>query len=264
MIAWERSLLFDDDAMSAKPLIIGHRGASYDAPENTLAAFRLAFEQGADGIEGDFDMTADDEVVCFHDRTAQRTAGVDRLIASMSLEEIRQLDVGSWKGKAFANERVPTLGEVIEWLPAGKVFFVEIKSGGAILPALERVLANHHDRLADLRFICFDDETIAAIKRAFPAVKAFWLTSFQQQADGQITPSPEAVVAKVKELKVDGVDADSNLYRHHPDLIAAMHNNGFESHTWTVDDPVFARELVELGIDSITTNRPAFIRKSMA
>lgn len=103
-------------------MITAHRGASYDAPENTLAAINLAWEQGADAIEADFYLTRDGQIVAFHDRTAKRTGGVDRAVESMTLAELKQLDVGSWKSAAFAGEPVPTFVEVLANIPAGKRF----------------------------------------------------------------------------------------------------------------------------------------------
>lgn len=85
-------------------LIVAHRGASYDAPENTLAAFRLAFEKDADGIEGDFYLTSDNRIVCIHDSDTERVAGKKLIVAKSTLAELKQLDVGSWKDKKWHAE----------------------------------------------------------------------------------------------------------------------------------------------------------------
>ena len=114
--------------------IIAHRGASGEAPENTLAAFRRAFAQGADGIEGDFRLTRDGEIVCLHDATTGRTAGADLVVADTDLARLRALDVGAWKGPQWAGERIPTLAEVLGLVPAGKRLYIELKSGLEILP----------------------------------------------------------------------------------------------------------------------------------
>ncbi|TWU26080.1 glycerophosphodiester phosphodiesterase family protein [Bythopirellula polymerisocia] len=90
-------------------LLVAHRGASADAPENTLSSFQLAWEEGADAIEGDFYLTSDNQIVCIHDDTTERVSGVDLDVASATLEELRKLDVGSWKERKYINERIPTL-----------------------------------------------------------------------------------------------------------------------------------------------------------
>ncbi len=121
--------------------LIGHRGASFDAPENTLAAFRLAWEEGADGVEGDYRLTLDGEIVCLHDPTTRRTAGINLAVAKATLAQLRELDVGSWKGEQWAGEPIPTLREVIATVPPGKRLFIELKSGPEILLPLAAILA---------------------------------------------------------------------------------------------------------------------------
>ena len=106
---------------SRLPIILGHRGASAEAPENTLAAFRLAVEQGADGVELDVWRCGSGEVVVHHDPDTARTGGVARLVSSTPWAELRRLDVGSWKGERFAGERIPLLAEVLDALPTAVV-----------------------------------------------------------------------------------------------------------------------------------------------
>jgi glycerophosphoryl diester phosphodiesterase len=245
------------------PLLIAHRGASFDAPENTLAAFRLGLDQGADGVEGDFHVSTDRHIVCFHDSTTKRIAGVDYRVDQLTLAELRRLDIGAWKGPQFTGERVATLAEVLDLLPVGRKFFIEIKCGVEIVPLLADVLASRRDRLADLRFVCFDETVVAAVKLVLPTVKAYWLTGCKRQPDGTIGPAPTDVLATLRRLHADGVDAAHELYDFHPNLIAMLHDSGFEAHTWTVDAPNLARTLAAAGIDSITTNRPGFIRERL-
>src|SRR5512138_815337 len=92
---------------SGRPLVLGHRGASADAPENTLAAFRLALEQGADGVELDVWRCRTGEVVVLHDEDTRRVAGSPLRVREATLAELRALDVGAWKGPGFRGERIP-------------------------------------------------------------------------------------------------------------------------------------------------------------
>src|SRR5690606_17417748 len=119
---------------------VAHRGASYTAPENTLAAFDLAWQEGADGVEGDFRLTADGHIVCMHDANTERTAGQRLVVAESTLVELKSLDVGTWKHARYADERVPTLAEVLDTVPDGKLFFVELKTGPEIVAPLKQVL----------------------------------------------------------------------------------------------------------------------------
>src|SRR5512141_12305 len=115
--------------VAGRPLVLGHRGASADAPENTLAAFRLAMQQGADGVELDVWRCASGEVVVAHDEDLQRVAGSPLRIPDARLDELRAADVGAWKGARWRGERIPRLDEVLEALP-GAVVNVELKSRG--------------------------------------------------------------------------------------------------------------------------------------
>ena len=249
-------------AFAGEPMIVAHRGASFDAPENTMAAFRLGVEQGADAIEGDFYLTADGQIVCFHDRTAQRTAGVDRPVTAMTLAELQQLDVGTWKSNAFAGERPPTLDEVLDYLPAGKTFLIEIKSGPEIVPALKKSLDARRGRWADLRIISFHDAVIAAVKKELPEIKAYWLVDFKAKK-GKPAITSDAIFATLARTQADGLDAQADPARLTPAFIAQLKSKGYELHVWTVDDVDLARLLLSRGVQSVTTNKPAFLRQGL-
>ena len=107
-----------------------------DAPENTLPAFKLAWEQGADAIEGDVLLTKDNQIVCIHDKTTKRLSDQNLVVAESSLEQLKTLDVGSWKNKKYKGTQIPTISEVFATVPKGKKIFVEVKCGLEIIPYL--------------------------------------------------------------------------------------------------------------------------------
>lgn len=253
------------DTPHAMPQIVAHRGASFDAPENTLAAFRLAWEQGADAIEGDFYLTADGQVVTLHDATFKRTAGVDRKPSEMTLAEIRKLDVGSWKDAKFAGEPVPTLAEVLALVPPGKTFLIEIKCGPEILPALKQVIESSGVSMDQLRLICFKANVVAESKKLMPSLRAYWLTGFKApEGQSQKRPTVDEVLKTLKDCNADGLDANADLTVIDEAFVAKIREAGYELHFWTIDDPKVAQRVVELGTDSITTNRPRFIRDALS
>src|SRR5262245_25230788 len=111
------------------PLIIGHRGASAHAPENTMAAFRLAVEARADGIEFDVRLSRDNVPVVIHDDNLKRTALLPGLVRNLSFSELKKLDVGRWFGPAYTNEPIPSLEEVLELMePTSGLLYLEMKS----------------------------------------------------------------------------------------------------------------------------------------
>jgi glycerophosphoryl diester phosphodiesterase len=111
-------------------LIVAHRGSSGSAPENTFAAFRKAIDDGADAIELDIRMTKDLELVVLHDRSVNRTTNGSGKISDLTLRELRQLDAGSWFGRSFCDERIPTLSDVIDFLPLHIHLNIEVKTDG--------------------------------------------------------------------------------------------------------------------------------------
>src|SRR3954452_15936878 len=120
-------------------LIIGHRGASYDAPENTIAAYKLAIEQGADGFEGDYWLTAGGQILDLHDKDTKRVAGKKLVVTTAPFKQLRALDIGSWKDTKWHAERMPTLDEVLAIVPAGKKVFLELKSGPELAVPMAKV-----------------------------------------------------------------------------------------------------------------------------
>ena len=159
LVATTFSLLLAGQA--AGQLITAHRGASHDAPENTLAAFQLAWEQAADAIEGDFRLSSDGRIVCVHDADTKRVAGVNHVVADTPLEQLRELDAGRWKDARFEGEKLPTFAEVLAAVPPGKRFFIELKTGPAIVPVLVEELAAWRGDPALLTIIAFDADTVA-------------------------------------------------------------------------------------------------------
>ena len=113
---------------SASCEIIAHRGFSSQAPENTLSAFRLAWERGADACETDLHLTKDGNIVVTHDENLKRVSGEDKSVAHSALKELLTLDVGSWMGPKWKGEKIPTLDQALATMPVGKKrFFLEIK-----------------------------------------------------------------------------------------------------------------------------------------
>lgn len=245
--------------------IVAHRGASHDAPENTLPAFRLAWAQGADAIEGDFYLSQDGRIVCFHDQTAKRLCGVERSIHAMTFAEIQRLDVGKWKGRKWAGTRVPTLGQVLTTIPEDKYMLIEIKCGPEILPALTRQLAASGTRLDQVRIIAFDQQVIAAVRTRLPQMKAYWLVGYKQdEATGRFSPSRAEILETLRQVRASGLDTQANSQVVDAAFVKAIRSAGFELHVWTIDRPDEARHFRQLGVDSITTNRPAWLRAQLA
>jgi glycerophosphoryl diester phosphodiesterase len=246
------------------PLIIGHRGASREAPENTLESFRIAWDQGADGIEADFRLTADDQIVCMHDETTGRTTGVDLKIADTPLKELRRLHAGHWKGAGWSGAVIPTLDEVLSAMPDGTWFFIEIKSGAEIIPGLERVLRGSGVSPERIRLLSFSAPLISELKQRLPEWRACWLCDYRHTLLGNVwRPSREDVLDTLLRIGADGLaSANRTILDMH--FMNDLRERGKELHIWTVDRQSDARRLCGLGVDSIMTNRPGWLRQRLA
>lgn len=246
----------------AMPAVIAHRGAAADAPENTLAAFKLAWQQGADGIEGDFHLTRDGKIVCIHDADTRRTAGQAGQVAEATLAELRRLDVGSWKGEPWRGARIPTLGEVLATVPEGKRVFIEIKCGPQILPALKEAFAGSGLQPGQAIVMSFDDGVIGEAKRLLPQLKALWLTDFKAGPETGVRPSATEILQTLDKTGADGVGC-----RAHPAVdqafMQALRTAQKEVHLWTVDDVALAKRYLQLGVDSLTSNRAGWLKQRL-
>ena len=239
----------------ADPLIVAHRGSSFDAPENTLPAFRLAWEQGADGVEGDFLLTKDAQIVCIHDASTKRLADKNLVVSKSTLQELRALDVGAWKHEKFKGTKIPTISEVFATIPKGKKIFVEVKCGPEIVPFLIKEIRKANLETDQVRLICFNTKVIKSFKEYMPNHKAYWLSGFNKK-NGSWKPSVDQVITTLQSCKADGLDSQHTIP---PEFSKSVINAGFEWHAWTINDARTAQRLAKRGIDSITTDRPKLI-----
>lgn len=243
--------------------IVAHRGASADAPENTLASMNLAWEQQADAVEFDVWMTADGQIVLHHDADTKRTAGVDRRIDQQTWEELQQLEVGSWKNERFAGERIPLLSQALATIPEGKRVFIEVKCGPEIVSELQRVIDDAALPIERTAIISFSDRVCAECKAAMPELEVYWIVGLKKdETTGEWNHTAQELIARAKELKLDGLDlqaapmVDSALVRQ---AIAS----GLEVYVWTVNDEQVARAMLEAGVAGITTDKPLWLRERL-
>jgi glycerophosphoryl diester phosphodiesterase len=232
--------------------IIGHRGASGVAPENTLAAFRRAAELGARYVETDLQLSRDAHLVALHDDTLQRTTDGHGPVAAKTLEELRRLDAGSWFRGAgngegrYAGERIPTVEEVLAFGREHDIgLFLEIKAPRASGAEHAVVAAVHAaSALLSTNVISFDLDVLARVRKIEPVLLLGYL--FNKR-------SPDAVA--------QAVDAGARTVlpradRVTPELVEEARRNDIKVVTWTVNDPQRMKALIEMGVDGIMTDFP--------
>ena len=240
-------------------MIVAHRGASREAPENTIPAFELAWAQGAGAIEGDFRITGDGHIVCIHDANTKRVAGIDRVVKNSTLADLRKLDVGTYRGKDYAGATIPTIAEVLATVPRGKRIYIEIKVDESIVAALLEEIRKSGLEREQIVVISFNKRVIHQVKTKAPQFKAMWLSSVRKNESGEITPSLETVLPILKEIKADGFSSSKDNISQ--SFIQSVLTQGYEYHVWTVDDMETARRFKKWGARSITTNVPGHIKR---
>ena len=229
-----------------------------------MAAFELAIEQRADGFEADFYLGKEGHVVCLHDPDTKRVAGKKLLAREAAFEELRALDVGSWKGPEWKGERMPILQEVLAAVPEGKQIFIELKSSREVVGPMAKILAASKLRPEQIVVISFHADAIAESKKQLPHIKALWLCGMKKKKDGTPPPTAEQVAATLKRIGADGLDAEGLPEYFNAAFIERLRQLGCrEFHVWTIDDPQVADFYAMLGAASITTNRPGWLRKEM-
>ncbi len=229
---------------------IAHRGASGHAPENTLAAFRLAVELGAQFIETDLQVSRDARIVAMHDATVNRTTDGRGHISKMTLAELRALDAGAWfkdaGGLSFAEERVPTLEEILVFArEAGVFFYLELKPSESW--AMERSLAGaltDSGELARATVISFDPAVLLSLRRIEPMAMTGLLV-----ARAGLDSIESAVSLGARQLlpRADRIT---------PKLIEAARRADLKIVAWTVNEPAEMQALIASGVDGIISDFP--------
>ncbi len=244
--------------------IIAHRGSSAHAPENTLAAFRRAIDDGADGIEFDVRLTKDGDAVVFHDRTLQRTAGQEEEVIDTSVEELVGIDVGKWFDRAndsneptnYTGETIPTLSATLDFLREfpGSVY-IELKGKEHHIGRLtDRVATCLNERQMCGRVIVksFKLSAIPRIKMLCPGIKTAALFAPKIR---NILRKEKYLVKIAEELGAEEISVHYSLATRK--LLRKAERRGMNVVVWTTDHPRWVRRAIKLGIKALITNDPA-------
>lgn len=234
-----------------RPVVIAHRGASFDYAEHTYAAYVAAIEAGADGFECDVRLTADDVLICWHDADLERTSDGRGTISKLPWAKIKEVNAGSWH-HAGRDAKPLLFADLLQLaVSSGKSLSIETKHPVRTDGRVERMLAELLTPYLPL------------LPKA-PASSRFRMMSFSRLAVRRwqkLVPSVPAVILIERKQAFAGrapvVGAGIHLIRQDPSLIARIHSQGREVHVWTVDESKDIKLCIELGVDAIITNKPA-------
>ena len=233
-----------------RPLNFAHQGVSHEAPANTLPAFLLAADMGADGIEFDVQLTRDGEVVVIHDFTLDATTNGSGPVSDHTLAELKMLDAGGWFDPDFAGEQIPTLQEVIDAVAGRLLFNIEIKIASLRDPGLVEAvvrLVEENGLLERVVVSSFNPASLWRVRRRNPAIPIGLLYA----------PDMPPVLRQAWLRHVVRPNAMHPYYTTlSPAYVRWARRCGYQINTWTVDDPGDMWRLVRMGVDVVITNRP--------
>ena len=226
-------------------LIIGHRGASDEAPENTLLAFKLSQQQGADGLEFDIHLSSDGVPMVIHDHTLDRTTNRTGAVGDLTCAELAEVNAGE-------GEPVPTLAQVFELFGRNQLYNVEIKEYGLRSAECVQAVANliqQHDLAAYCTISSFDYDVMEQAQALMPPNTAIALLRMPNSP-----PIPDWYAGQADHPYYPMIDAD---------YMAWAVEHGQRVHTWTVNEADEARRLYALGVHALITNKPAYLRSAV-
>ncbi len=230
--------------------IIAHRGASADAPENTLAAMRQAIDYATDWVEIDVQETSDDQVVVFHDSDFMKLANVDLKIWDATMADLESIDIGSHKDPAFHAERVPTLAELLTVCKGKTKVVIELKYYGHDKDLEQRVLniVNGNDMSSDVMYMSLNINAVNKIKQLDPNCRAGLLLS--------------VLGGKIQDTKADFLAVNAMFVNR--SFIQRAHASGKEVYVWTINDAVTMSRMIGIGVDGLITDKPDLARRVLA
>ena len=263
-----------------KVQVVAHRGMGQgfvqpDAPpENTLPAFAEGWKI-TKACELDVHLTRDGQVIVIHDDTTDRTTNASWIVRDRFSAELRSLDAGRWKSQTWAGTRLPLLEDVLDLMPDNCELFIELKDGPQVVPPAAEIV-RQSAKAERVVFISFDIDTIALARQEMPDNECLLIVVYEADYDHgnwkvlydegpgfrTVTKTyvEDDLIALVKQYNLTGIDTS---FAVPPSLITRLTAENLRSVVWTVDEPSIAIDMVRLGIDTITTDRPLEIRDAL-
>ncbi len=243
-------------------IFIAHRGESLDAPENTLESINLAWERNADAVEIDIRLTGDNKIVVIHDANTKRVSGVYNKVSSQSMNELRKLNVGKYKGDYRNNVKIPSLEEVLDIVPANKKLFIEIKCGPEILNPLRIELNESGLKSNQIKLMGFNFDTIKIAGNIFKEYGILWLRIYGKNFLRYLKLNINEIINIALKNEFEGLSFKYSKMIDHK-FISLVKESGLKIYVWTVNDIETAEKLIDYGIDGIISDRPYWLKKQI-
>ena len=260
LITLINTALYAEEGKNRMPLIIAHRGASAHAPENTLAAFKLAVNTGADAVELDVYQTKDQRLAVIHDKTLNRTTNGSGNVSDFTLDELKELDAGSWFDPKFKGEKIPALEEVIDALPDTTIIIIELKEGSHQSPGIEEDVIEiiKKNKIADRVILkSFNQEVLQRLRKSAPEIPLCYVYAFR-------IPFLSIIVDKgvsfgsIFKINVEYLQPHRLLLSR--SFVEKAHECGYKVISWGVNSPRQIMQAIDYDVDGIETDYPNRVR----
>jgi glycerophosphoryl diester phosphodiesterase len=250
--------------MAKKPLIVGHRGASSSAAENTIMSYLLAFMQGADAIEADFRLTSDRHLVAVNDDDLKRMGNRAMKVEKTPLDKLRTVDVGRNGHPGSRGQRVPTIDEVMALVPKDKMLFIELKAGVEAVSILAQKLKAGPLKPQQVVLMSFEPEVLLALQVQLPKWPRMLLCQRRPaKTSGEWLPVSASIKAVAKSVGAEGVALDFRGMAVEPELVGELRSAGLDVLVWTVNRVPNARLCRSWGVKGIITNYPGRLARAL-
>jgi glycerophosphoryl diester phosphodiesterase len=251
------------EVVTAQPIIIAHRGAMGYAPENTISAFKLAIELGANALELDLRQTKDSIPVVLHDATVNKTTNGKGDVKIFNIQDLQKLDAGSWFNKKFRSEKIPSLQEVIDVLNDSIILIIELKEGNETYPGLEeRVVKLVQENKIESRTILksFDPNVLRRLREIEPNIPLCYVYTLRMPWLSMII---DRGVTFGSIYDIDAEYLQPHSFFLSESFVKDAQSNGFKIISWEVNCSEAIIESLDYGVDGIETDYPDLVLKIM-
>lgn len=250
--------------MLQNPQIIGNRGASSSAAENTVMSYLLAFMQGGDAIQANFRATADGHLVAVHDDDLKRIGNRAIKVERATLDKLRMVDVGRNGHPGSRGQKVPTLDEVMALVPKGKILYLELKSGLESVPLLAKKLKGGPLKPEQVVLLSSDPSVLLAAQVQLPKWSRMLLCQRKfSKIAGEWLPHADSLLAVAKSVGAKGVSLDFRSFAAEPEFGNKLRDADLEVIVWTVNRIPNAKRCAEWGVRGIITDYPGRLADSL-
>jgi glycerophosphoryl diester phosphodiesterase len=253
------------------PVLYGHRGDQEMGLQNTMSAFRGAWQNNCRGVELDVRQTKDGKLICFHDADFSKLAGDKRKVANLTYDEIKKIDISCFKHPMFKDEHPPLLEEVFAEMPKGFNLHIEVKANSVdcdFPQRLRELMQKYRVDSEQITVVSFDEDVLRNLNRKTPGIQNMWIVGLRccrnlgMGKGDDITKVEDKLIAKLKDIGCTGVSfaAGDSRIKFDRRFTDKLKKSGLQYSFWLVNDLWQLRRLAEYGAETVLSDRPVSLQ----